>query len=312
MGDIVEPKGAQFKLPIPLIWQHDNSDPIGWVTAARVTEKGIEVEGEVAQIDDEGPLKERLTTAWQMLKAKLVRGLSVGFMPLESARIEGTYGMRYTKWLWFELSAVTVPANADASITTIKSLDNALLAATGRKQDRVVRLLPSRRLGTTRCPPGRRIPQVIPKGHAVNLQEQIKRLMETRTAKALELEGVQKKAPRRRPDQGRERARGLQGSDRRHCPDRRRVGRPARARGPVQVTKATPAAGATPAGATNARGAIATGAGPAIHMNKDADEKFKGQNYTRMVIAKALRACPTATSLRWPSLRRAGASRTPR
>ncbi|ATG94625.1 HK97 family phage prohead protease [Paracidovorax citrulli] len=142
MGDIVEPKGAQFKLPIPLIWQHDNSDPIGWVTAARVTEKGIEVEGEVAQIDDEGPLKERLTTAWQMLKAKLVRGLSVGFMPLESARIEGTYGMRYTKWLWFELSAVTVPANADASITTIKSLDNALLAATGRKQDRVVRLLP--------------------------------------------------------------------------------------------------------------------------------------------------------------------------
>lgn len=141
-GDIVEPKGAQFKLPIPFLWQHDSSDPIGWITAARVTEKGIEVEGEVAQIEEEGPLKERLTTAWQMLKAKLVRGLSVGLKPLEAARIEGTYGMRYTKWLWFELSAVTVPANADASITTIKSLDNAMLAATGHKQDRVVRLLP--------------------------------------------------------------------------------------------------------------------------------------------------------------------------
>lgn len=141
-GDIVEPKGAVFKLPIPFLWQHDNGDPIGWITAARVTEKGIEVEGEVAQIDEDGPLKERLTTAWQMLKAKLVRGLSVGLKPLEAARIEGTYGMRYTKWLWLELSAVTVPANADASITTIKSLDNALLAATGHKQDRVVRLLP--------------------------------------------------------------------------------------------------------------------------------------------------------------------------
>ena len=140
-GDIVEPKGAQFKLPIPFLWQHDSSDPIGWITAARVTEKGIEVEGEVAQVEEEGPLKERLTTAWQMLKAKLVRGLSVGLKPLEAARIEGTYGMRYTKWLWFELSAVTVPANADASITTIKSLDNAMLAATGHKQDRVVRLL---------------------------------------------------------------------------------------------------------------------------------------------------------------------------
>lgn len=141
-GDIVEPKGAVFKLPMPFLWQHDSHDPIGWITAARVTEKGIEVDGEVAQIEEDGPLKERLTTAWQMLKAKLVRGLSVGLKPLESARIEGTFGMRYTKWLWFELSAVTVPANADASITTIKSLDKALLAATGRKQDRVVRLLP--------------------------------------------------------------------------------------------------------------------------------------------------------------------------
>lgn len=142
MGDIVEPKGAQFKLPIPLLWQHDSSDPIGWITAAKVTEKGIEVEGEVADIEDEGELKTRLATAWQMLKAKLVRGLSVGLKPLEASRIEGSFGMRYTKWLWFELSAVTVPANADASITTIKSLDNALLAATGQKQDHVVRLLP--------------------------------------------------------------------------------------------------------------------------------------------------------------------------
>lgn len=141
-GDIVEPKGAQFKLPIPLLWMHDSADPIGWITAAKVTEKGIEVEGEVANIDQEGALKDRLTNAWQMLQAKLVRGLSVGFKPLEASRIEGTFGMRYTKWLWFELSAVTVPANAEASITTIKSLDKALQAATGRAQDRVVRLLP--------------------------------------------------------------------------------------------------------------------------------------------------------------------------
>lgn len=61
-------------------------DPIGWITAARVTEKGIEVEGEVAQIEEESPLKERLTTTWQMLKAKLVRGLSVGLKPLEAVR----------------------------------------------------------------------------------------------------------------------------------------------------------------------------------------------------------------------------------
>lgn len=140
-GDIVEPKGAQFKLPLPFLWQHDMSDPIGWITAATVTSKGIEIEGEVADVEEEGELKTRLATAWQMLKAKLVRGLSVGFKPIEASRIEGTFGMRYSKWLWFELSAVTVPAHADASITAIKSIDRALLAATGIQQDRVVRLL---------------------------------------------------------------------------------------------------------------------------------------------------------------------------
>lgn len=140
-GDVVEPKGAQFKLPLPFLWQHDSGDPIGWITSAKVTEKGIEVEGEVATVEEEGALKARLDMAWQMLKAKLVRGLSVGFMPIEAAQIKGTFAMRYTKWLWFELSAVTVPANGDASITAIKSIDRALLAATGKKQDRVVRLL---------------------------------------------------------------------------------------------------------------------------------------------------------------------------
>lgn len=133
VGDIVEPKGAQFKLPVPLLWQHDAKDPIGWITSAKVTSKGIEVEGEVARFDEDGPLKDRLTHAWQMLKSKLVRGLSIGFNSLEAARIEGSYGMRFTKWEWLELSAVTIPANQDASITAIKSIDASLLAATGRK-----------------------------------------------------------------------------------------------------------------------------------------------------------------------------------
>jgi hypothetical protein len=65
----------------------------------------------------------------------LVRGLSIGFQPLEHARIEGTYGYRFMKWLWLELSAVTIPANADASIQTIKSLDVGRPAATGNGPD---------------------------------------------------------------------------------------------------------------------------------------------------------------------------------
>jgi HK97 family phage prohead protease len=134
MGDVVEPKGAQFKLPIPFLWQHDSKDPIGWITAAKVTDKGIEVEGEVASVDEAGPLRDRLLTAWQMLKAGIVRGLSIGFNASESEPIKGTYGLRFKKWEWLELSAVTIAANQDASILAIKSIDTALQAASGRTQ----------------------------------------------------------------------------------------------------------------------------------------------------------------------------------
>lgn len=155
MGDIVEPKGAVFKLPIPLLWQHDARDPIGWITAAKVTDKGIEVEGEVASYDEDGPLKQRLLTAWQMLKSKLVRGLSIGFNSLEAARIGETYTYRYLKWEWLELSAVTIPANQDASIMAIKSIDTTQRAATGRKSA-PVRRQPAPRQGTEApgAPPG--------------------------------------------------------------------------------------------------------------------------------------------------------------
>ena len=134
MGDIVEPKGAKFKLPIPLLWQHDSKDPIGWITSAKVTDKGIEVEGEVASIDEDGALKSRLATAWQMLKSGIVRGLSIGFNAIDAEPIKGTYGLRFKQWEWLELSAVTIAANQDASIVAIKSIDSASLAASGRNR----------------------------------------------------------------------------------------------------------------------------------------------------------------------------------
>jgi phage head maturation protease len=58
-----------------------------------------------------------------MVKGKLVRGLSIGFKPLEEARIGDTYSYRYLKWLWLELSPVVIPANGDCTLTSIKSID---------------------------------------------------------------------------------------------------------------------------------------------------------------------------------------------
>ncbi len=126
MGDIVEPLGAEFKLPIPFLLQHDSSKPIGHVTKAQVTKGGISVEIQLANIPDAGPVKDRVDGAWQDIKHGLVKGLSVGFSSVETAYNKTTGGMHFLKWKWLELSAVTIAANAEASITTIKA------AATGR------------------------------------------------------------------------------------------------------------------------------------------------------------------------------------
>lgn len=140
-GDIVDPKGAEFVLPIPFLWQHDSHDPIGWVTAARVKSTGIEIDGEIAMLEGDGDLAKRLTTAWDYIRAKLVRGLSIGFQSLEAARIADTYSYHFLKWGWYELSAVTIPMNAECSITAIKSADEALRRASlGAKAQPIVRL----------------------------------------------------------------------------------------------------------------------------------------------------------------------------
>jgi HK97 family phage prohead protease len=127
MEDIVEPLGAQFELPLPFLWQHDSEQPVGHVTHATAGTTGITVRVQIAKSDEPGLLKDRLDMAWQSIKAKLVRGLSIGFAPLESSYIEKTGGYHFKRWEWLELSAVTIPANVEASIAVIKSCDSRMI-----------------------------------------------------------------------------------------------------------------------------------------------------------------------------------------
>lgn len=120
--DIVDPQGAKFALPIPFLWQHMHSQPIGEVTEAIVTDKGIEVTVQIAKIEEEGKLKDRIDEAWQSIKSGLVKGLSIGFRGITVEDIPRSWGLHFKEWEWFELSAVTVPANAEASITEIKTI----------------------------------------------------------------------------------------------------------------------------------------------------------------------------------------------
>lgn len=125
-GDSMDPSGAQFTLPMPFLWQHQQDKPIGWVTDAQVTDAGIRIRAQLAKgvlpfIDDE---------VWPLLKSGLVPGLSIGWLPMEGKRTEKGY--RIAKWGWYETSAVTIPLNQETTITAIKSADALSLAASGR------------------------------------------------------------------------------------------------------------------------------------------------------------------------------------
>jgi len=130
-GDIVRPKGAQFKLPIPFLWQHDAQKPIGHVTAAKVGEKQIDVEIKLVKPFEGAPQSwaDRLDVAWADMKSGLVRGLSIGFNSLKHSYIDGTFGIDFEQWEWLELSGVTIAANAPSSIQTIKHVDSTVLRA---------------------------------------------------------------------------------------------------------------------------------------------------------------------------------------
>ena len=131
MEDVVEPRGAEFALPLPFLHQHDAKRPIGKITAARVTDHGIEVDGFVENVAEPPALKERLDVAWAEMKSGLVAGLSIGFRGKEYERIKDSTGLRFKRWEWLELSLVTIPANSQASIHAIKSIDQRARATSG-------------------------------------------------------------------------------------------------------------------------------------------------------------------------------------
>ncbi|HBO3174920.1 TPA: phage major capsid protein [Pseudomonas aeruginosa] len=192
MQDVVEPKGAQFKLPIPFLWQHNHDEPIGHVTEAKVTQKGIEVSVQLTQVEEPGKLKDRLDEAWQSIKSGLVRGLSIGFSAKEFEQIPGSWGLRFLSWEWFELSAVTIPANAEATITSVKSIDREQRAALGIKSVPVVRVTPA---GASAIKSKTiKVPKPQEGNDMKTTAEQIAEFEATRVTKAAEMEAIMAKA----------------------------------------------------------------------------------------------------------------------
>jgi HK97 family phage major capsid protein/HK97 family phage prohead protease len=175
-GTVIEPRGAVFDLPMPLLWQHDKLQPVGNVVEAKVTNDGIRIRAQFGKVEEPGPLRDRVELAWQSVKAGLVRGLSVGFNTLERD------GIRILRWLWAETSVVTIPGNAEATIESVRSAVHSILNLTddsappalpGTEAARVVRSLPADASAK---------PSITHRG-SMNTQEQIRQAEATRAAR---------------------------------------------------------------------------------------------------------------------------------
>ena len=135
VGDVVEPLGARYKLPLSLLWQHRHDQPVGEVTFAKATKDGIPFRASIRRPSEftSTALRERALEAWESVKSGLVRAVSIGFRVLDHEVLkEG--GWRIKEWEWLELSLVTIPAQQDATISVVKSIDTELRAALGHDE----------------------------------------------------------------------------------------------------------------------------------------------------------------------------------
>jgi HK97 family phage prohead protease len=135
VGDVVKPRGARFSLPMPMLWQHKSGEPIGHVVWAEARDDGIPFRAKIAKSVEPGKLKDRLDEAWQSIKLGLVRAVSIGFQAAADkvTMLKGG-GIQYDEYEILELSAVTIPANVEASIHTIRAIYHNLRAASGDTQ----------------------------------------------------------------------------------------------------------------------------------------------------------------------------------
>lgn len=124
MGDIVVPDGVRVAADIPLFLYHDSTKTVGRAKFGKPTKNGIPFEARLPKVEEEGLLKQRVDEAWQMCRYGLITAVSIGFRALEDAyEIMKNGGIKFLEVEVLELSLVPVPAQPDAVIQGIKSAD---------------------------------------------------------------------------------------------------------------------------------------------------------------------------------------------
>jgi hypothetical protein len=117
-GDVVK-RGAFTKTikesggEVPLLWQHDSKQPIGMLSLSD-SEDALLVKGRILRDVTRG------NEAYLLLKAGIIKGLSIGFEAIKKSVKEGVRFLEEIKL--FEGSVVTFPMNTLAVVTSIKAV----------------------------------------------------------------------------------------------------------------------------------------------------------------------------------------------
>jgi HK97 family phage major capsid protein/HK97 family phage prohead protease len=117
VGDVIERKAINSVGTIPLLFGHDQNQPIGVWDSITETDTGLEVKGRLL-INDVVRARE----VHALIREKAITGLSIGFITTKStARKNG--GRTITALDLKEISCVAIPCHPDARIISAKADD---------------------------------------------------------------------------------------------------------------------------------------------------------------------------------------------
>jgi HK97 family phage prohead protease len=121
VGDIIVPGAfSSASLPLPMLFGHDQNDPVGVWTEATEGTDGLHLKGRLL-VDT----VERAREVYSLVKAGAVRGVSIGFVT-KTAKARPGGGRTISNLELLEASLVSIPMHPGARITSAKSAVRAI------------------------------------------------------------------------------------------------------------------------------------------------------------------------------------------
>lgn len=124
IGDTIEPGAFKStRLPLPMLFGHDQNEPLGTWTEATEDAEGLKLKGRLL-VEDVARARE----VRSLIRAGAVTGISIGFLTRKATSRKGG-GRTITDLELLEASIVAIPMHPDARVTAAKDAIHALAIA---------------------------------------------------------------------------------------------------------------------------------------------------------------------------------------